>query len=278
MPIDDRLRADLPAALDDVRPDVETALAGVLRQAERRGRARRAAYAVGLVAAAVAVALALSLDGDALRRSTEPAAPADDVGVLDSERGSADDPAPLEPGDYAVPFIGAPDDAPWGQVEVPAGWGQDRLHLATGPDLDPHLRRIELVSVDRVAADPCDGILAPVDEKVADITAALAKQTMVDPSTPRPVTIDGHSGQLLQFSVPVGFDVEQCSQGTGQLKPFGVGGSWASVFPGWTYRTWVLDVEGDPLVIMAAHGPETTPTEQAELTDIVEGTTFVEPR
>jgi hypothetical protein len=50
------------------------------------------------------------------------------------------------------------------------------------------------------------------------------------------------------------------------------------VFPGWTYRVWVLDVQGDPLVIMAAHGPETSPTELAQLTTLVEGITLVAPR
>jgi hypothetical protein len=50
------------------------------------------------------------------------------------------------------------------------------------------------------------------------------------------------------------------------------------VFPGWTYRVWVLDVEGDPLLIMAAHGPKTNPTELAELTNTVEDITFVAPR
>ena len=36
MPIDEFLRAGLPAAVDDVRPDVETDLAVVLRRAGRR--------------------------------------------------------------------------------------------------------------------------------------------------------------------------------------------------------------------------------------------------
>jgi hypothetical protein len=278
MPIDDRLRADLPTALDTLRPDVDVALDAVLRHAARRSRLRRASYAVGLVAAAVAVAVTISLTGDSLRRGTDPVAPPDDVRVLDSGRGTADDPAPLDPGDYAIPFIGAPDDAPWAEVEVPAGWGQDRLLLATGPDRDPHLRRIEMLAVDRVAADPCQGVMEPLEDNVPDIVAALSEQATVQPSRPRPVTLDGHSGQLMRFSVPAGREVEECSQGTGQLRPFGLGAAWTSVFPGWTYRTWVLDVQGDPLVIMAAHGPEATPAEQAELTAIVEGTTFVAPR
>ncbi len=56
--------------------------------------------------------------------------------VPDAGRGSAANPAPLGTGRYAIPFIGAADDTPWGEVEVPAGWGQDRLLLTTGPDLD----------------------------------------------------------------------------------------------------------------------------------------------
>ena len=39
--------------------------------------------------------------------------------------------------------------------------------------------------------------------------------------------------------------------------PFGVGSGHTTAVPGWFYPTWVLDVGGDPLVIIAAHGPET---------------------
>lgn len=201
----------------------------------------------------------------------------DEVRVLDSGRGSADDPAPLDSGHYAIPFIGAADAAPWGEIEVPAGWGQDRLLLATGPDLDPHLRRVELLTVDRVAPDPCEGVMQPVDGEVTDIVAGLTAQRTVRPSEARPASIDGYSGQLVRFRVPPGLDVEECWDGR-SLKPFGLGSGYTSVFPGWTYRVWVLDVEDDPLVILAAHGPKTTPTELAELTAMVEGIAFVAPR
>ena len=276
MSIDERLRAGLPAALDDVRPDVDADLAVLLNRAQRRSRVRRTASAVGLVAAAVVVAVNLG-QGDDSRRSVDPVAPTNEVRVLDSGRGSADDPAPLDPGRYAVPFIGAADDAPWAQVDVPAGWGQDRLLLATGPDLDPHLRRLEHLATDRVAPDPCDGNMQPVRQQVPDIVAALTEQRTVRPSDARPVSIDGYSGQLVQFHVPAGLDVETCWDSQ-SLRPFGFGGSWTSVSPGWTYRVWVLDVENEPLLILAAHGPQTTPTELAELTSMVEGITFVEPR
>ena len=107
MPIDERLRAGLPTALDDVRPDVDADLASCCCRAGRRSRLRRAAYAVGLVAAAVVAAVTLGLGGSDSRRSVDPVAPGGEVRVLDSGRGSAEDPAPLEPGRYAIPFIGA---------------------------------------------------------------------------------------------------------------------------------------------------------------------------
>jgi hypothetical protein len=278
MPIDERLRAGLPTALDDVRPDVDADLARLLDRARRRSRVRRASYGVGLVAATLVVAAALGLGSDDTRGSEDPAAPPGGVPVLDSDRGSPEDPAPLEPGRYVIPFIGSPDGAPWGQVAVPAGWSQDRLLLATGLDEDPHLRRVELVAVDRVAPDPCGGVMEPVPARVPAIVEALTQQRTTQPSAPRAVSVDGYSGQLVSFRVPAGLDVAECWNGAGELRPYGIGGSWTAVFPGWTYRVWVLDVEGDPLLIMAAHGPQTTPTELAELTDMVEGLTFVAPR
>lgn len=277
MSIDDRLRDGLPAALDDVRPDVDTDLAALLTKAGRRSKVRRATYAVGLVAAAAVAAVTFGSGGEDSAKSVDPVAPGEVVRGLDSGRGSPDDPASLEPGRYAIPFIGAAEDAPWGEIEVPAGWGQDRLLLATGPDLDPQLRRVELLAVDGIAPDPCSGLMEPVTGEVTDIVAALTEQRTVLPSGARPVTIDGYSGQLMGFRVPTGLNVEECWDGK-SLKPMGLGSGYTSVFPGWTYRVWVLDVENDPLVILAAHGPQTTPTELAELTAMVEGITFVDPR
>ena len=279
MPIDERLRADLPAAVDGVRPDVDSGLAVVLHRAKLRSRVRRAAYSVGLVAAAVvAVVVGAGIIGsgnDDARPPVEPVRPGDQVRLLDQGLGSADEPAPLRPGRYAIPFIGAAENAPWGLVEVPDGWGQDRLLLATGPDLDPHLRRVELFAINQVASDPCASSLQPVEENVTDIAGALTEQHTMRPSGARPVSIDGHAGQLVRFRVPAGLDDENCWDGQ-SLRPFGHDTNYTSVFPGWTYRVWVLDVDGDPLAILAAHGPQTTPTELAELTGLVEGLTFTE--
>ena len=123
--------------------DVEHGLALTFQRVERRRGLRRGGYVVALVAAVAIVAtVAIRIDDEP--RSLEPVdPPSDQVLVLDSELGSPDEPAPLEAATYAIPFLGASDGALWAEIEVPAGWGHDRLHPATGPDLDPHLRRIE---------------------------------------------------------------------------------------------------------------------------------------
>ena len=159
---------------------------------------------------------------------------------------------------------------------MPDGWGHDRLHPATGSDLDPHLRRIELVTVTRVASDPCRSSADPVGPEVADLMTALASQRTVRPEQPVSVAVAGYEGQLIQVRVPVELDKSKCQLG-GELVPFIVpGGSHATVFPGWSYRVWALDVDGERLVIMAAHGPEVTAAERAELTRMVETLAFVD--
>ena len=53
-------------------------------------------------------------------------------------------------------------------------------------------------------------------------------------------------------------------------------GSYVTVFPGRTYRVSAVDVDGERLVVLAAHGPEATATERAELTNMVETLRFVD--
>ena len=279
MSIDDRLRAGLPLVLDELLPDdVEQGLALTLQRVERRRGLRRGGYAVALVAA-VAVVATVAIRVDDEPRSLEPVGPpTDQVLVLDSELGSPDEPAPLKAATYAIGFLGASDDAPWAEIEVPAGWGHDRLHPATGPDLDPHLRRIELSGVAMVAPDPCEESFAPVGPEVADLMNSLAAQRTVEPARPRPARIDGHDGQVLEVHVPVDVDVAGCDH-DGSLVPWmSPGGSHATVFPGWTYRVWAVDVEGERLVILAAHGPDATAAERAELLRMVETLELVPPR
>ena len=76
--------------------------------------------------------------------------------------------------------------------------------------------------------------------------------------------------------VPVDLDVTGCGHG-GTLVPWmSPGGSHVTVFPGWTYRVWAVDVDGERLVVLAAHGPDATAAERAELATMVETLRFVD--
>lgn len=275
MPIDDRLRTDLPAALDDVRPDLEESLMSTMQRVQRRRRLRLSTYAVGAAAAAVA-AFAVVIGTDDASRSVDPVEPVDTtVRVMDDGEGSAEDPAPLAAGRWAIPFIGASDDAPWAEIEVPEGWEHDRLHPVVGTDLDPNLRAIALLTIGRVNPNPCIAYGTQIGPTVADAVSALRSQEVVRSGRPRPVAIDGFTGQVVRFEVPTSEDLN-CRRP--ELVPFNaVGGANATVFPGWTYRVFVLDVDGERLAIVAVHGPEVTPAELAELTGMVTSLRFIDP-
>ena len=229
----------------------------------------------GALAALVAGALAGCSTGTD-SGSPDPVAASTSARTPDATHGSEDGPTPLEPGPHAMAFFAATDDAPHAELQVPAGWGLDRIVLVTGQDLDPHLRRIELSTVATVAPDPCEASSAPVGPEVADLMASLAAQQTVEPARPRPVSLDGHDGQVLEVRVPLDVDVTGCDHG-GTLVPWmSPGGSYVTVFPGWTYRVWAVDVDGERLVVLAAHGPDATATERAELADMVETLRFVD--
>jgi hypothetical protein len=146
---------------------------------------------------------------------------------------------------------------------VPAGWGLDQVALVTGSDLDPHLRRIEASVVAMVAPHPCEDSFVPVGPEVADLMTSLAAHRTVEPARPRPVTLDGHDGQVLEVRVPDDVDVAGCGHGGTLVPLMSPGGSYTTVFPGWTYGVWAVDVEGERLVVLSAHGPEATAAERA---------------
>ncbi len=174
--------------------------------------------------------------------------------------------------------MGASDGALWAEIEVPAGWGHDRLHPATGPDLDPHLRRIELSTVVR-------------GPRPLPVRSGSRRPRCVRPDGRPRNADDGPAGPSLSRSpspatparwcrsaVPSQVDLTRCAHGRG-LVPFWLNGlTSTSVFPGWTYRVWALDVEGERLVITAALGSRATPAERAELLRMVETLEFVPPR
>jgi hypothetical protein len=267
MSIDDRLRQRLPALATEAPLDIEGDLARLLDRAARRRRWRTLAVASGVAAAVVgAVVLVTSLDTD--RSSVPPVSSGDDVvRVLDSGRGTSTDPAPLDAGRYAVPFVGARDRAPLAVLSVPAGWSQHRLAFTKGTDLDPHLRRIEFLAIGAVSPDPCREGPMPVPRDIDALVAALTDQQSTNPRGAVPLLLDAYRGKRISFEVPERLGPPACSYPeydrwapvtTPQAARY-------DVFPGWTYQLWIVEVGGEPLVIAAAYGTEVTSAERGEV-------------
>ena len=90
------------------------------------------------------------------------------------------------------------------------------------------------------------------------------------------MTLDGHEGYVVRLEGP---PTEDAFLGCTQGSPFQLylqEGAMAFEYPGWTSRIWVLDVEGNPVLIQASHGPDVTPAQQDELVEMVESISFTE--
>jgi hypothetical protein len=174
--------------------------------------------------------------------------------------------APLDPGTYSID----PDDDPATQLRVlytvPAdGWVQ---WIGAAKSSDNGLVAVSITTVTNVVRDGCsDHSWAdpPIGPSVDDLAAAL---TSLAPfrvtSTPTDVSIYGYPGVHLQWTVPnLPFEGEG-GDGTfmecvgGQLK------SWVAAVdtapgdafygytgPGYTEEFWILDVDGNRLMIAA---------------------------
>jgi hypothetical protein len=131
-----------------------------------------------------------------------------------------------------------------------------------------------------VYGDPCDWSTTRPDtpSTTADeLVAALAAQAMRDASAPVDITLDGHAGRAITLHVPDDADFTECDEG--------IFGSWAYSSieptparfhqgPGQIDEIWVLDVDGQIVVVDWSHYAGTSQADVDELHAIVESTTF----
>ena len=121
-----------------------------------------------------------------------------------------------------------------------------------------------------VYADPCrwqDGYVdPPVGPTVDDLATALANQPQRGEAVPADVTIDGYSGKMVELSVPDDIDFANCDSGEFH--------SWEGRFqqaPGQIDRVYILDVDGQRVVIDSHFTPGTS---EAELRRAASGAGF----
>lgn len=270
----DDLRAllnDRAEAVDTDRPQRAAELRGRIRTTRRR-RVAGGVAAAGLVAAVVVAAVSVSRTQDDSRPAVDQ--PTSTPTALTPARWGV-----LEPGRYTVPIKGA--GAPGVVVDLPTkfifdfGFGvfEKRVSPPAGRRGVGYWNGEELKVDSNFCAQGAQ-LQAP-GPSVEDLAAALASQHGGFRTTdPVPVTLGGYDGLYLELSRPT--NAPECPGDvlwvTGRWSPYH-----DYLDPGGVDRIWILNVDGNRLVIDAFNQPNVSADEVDELTRIVESTVITAP-
>jgi hypothetical protein len=166
-------------------------------------------------------------------------------------------------------------------LTVPSGWTQIGANVI-GKNLSSPRELMFLPSFARqVFTEPCNwsGTERDPGPTVSDLVAAFAAVDERNPSAPVDVQIDGQTGLLLTWSVPLGASFSACDVYQGLPRY----ASWFTVenegmryqqAPGQVDMLWVLEIEGRRVIIDAWYMSEATDADIAELRAIVESAEF----
>ena len=232
---------------------------------------------LGWVAGLLALLLAACANDEQQQQAQPPAEP--DYVMLTED--GPEDQIHGEAGAYAL-TARAEFASPLAVIEVPVGWASFGW-FALWPldhDRDPSQRGLQYWGVHAVYAHPCrslDGATPPGDS-VADLADALASQDLTSATKPTPVVIDGHQGLYLELTMPTDVDFDECQEGYFTLWQGSAGDKHHFVQSrGLVERIWILDVDGDRVLVDAVAAPDASPDVVDELAAMVESTRFVEP-
>ncbi len=179
-------------------------------------------------------------------------------------------------------------DYPGYTVEAPPAWLAIDGHFVIKSGSE--VLGLSVWDVGEVPRNPCHwkGNLYDPGPTVDDLVAALEAQPMRHATTPIDVTLDGYHGRYLEWSVPDDMvvtgdgDFEACdvepSNGHRDFVSWlgnGFGERYQQV-AGQVDMLWVLDVDGQRLVIDATYSPDAAEADRAELADIVESLRFTD--
>ncbi len=168
-------------------------------------------------------------------------------------------------------------------VQVPAGWSSDGAFVSRNP---PSVMGLSVWDAIQVPTDPCrwSSTMITPGATVDDLVHALVAQRTRNASAPTEATLAGYKGVYLEWSVPAGMvDGENCDtwpdSGWRDFVSFlGVAGSERyQQLAGQIDRLWVLDVNGQRLVVDATYSPDATDAQKTELGQVAELLRFDEP-
>lgn len=189
--------------------------------------------------------------------------------------------APIEAGDYALTAAGSVHSL--AVVRAPAGFSRyDDWTFVAGEEsetADEPFRAMGYMTTDMVFGDPCgsrlhrnDDTIHDAGDTVSDLAYALAAQKGAISSDPVPASIDGHAGLYLDYRVP-DIDLTRCRYGEWDITP-----GWRLAGSGERAGIWVLDVDGQRVLLAWVAFPGVTSDQIEQMNRMVASTRFVDPR
>lgn len=173
-----------------------------------------------------------------------------------------------------------PEHLPKIEITVPDGWFNFKgVSVGKGSKL-PQKTFVFFWDVAQVYPTPCKWAGKPMVDPGPDVdglASALAKQPLRDATAPIDTALGGARGKYLELSVPTDIDFDDCDEGV--FESWTANG-WASdryqQSPGQVDRIWVLDVDGQRLVVDASYLPEATAQDRAELESVANSIRFLD--
>jgi hypothetical protein len=123
---------------------------------------------------------------------------------------------------------------------------------------------------------PCrDHTIEVVGPTVSDLAAAVRRQPVLDVTRPVPVTLAGYRGLYVEVTIPETVESGSCVDERVSLFESGGpdGYAWQGGYVG---RWWILDVEGERMVVMPQCDTGCSEDEFATLTTMAESITFTQ--
>ena len=143
-------------------------------------------------------------------------------------------------------------DLPWAVLDAPAGCDHFGTWIFFCLDEEETATvGISYWTLHAVHPDPCTPDVTAVDT-VEDAVAAFRAQQHSQVSEPRPVTLDGHDGLYVELRIPEKFDFTACPE----FHPWDIEVGLDLPYyqsPG-LERLWILDIDGDLVVINMSDG------------------------
>jgi hypothetical protein len=184
---------------------------------------------------------------------------------------------PIDPGRHRVPLISwertYPVDAlvrvPDGFI-TPGGWV-----IENGLDGTAYGDLMFFGDVDLIDTDPCGaGETIKPGPTVRELAEALTGQAPDRATAPRPITVGGHRGLYVEMRVQR--DLSRCESGKFTvLAVHQAENPWYSAGPGRVLRFWIVDVDGQRVMVAVNVVPGRT-THAAELVHMAKTAEFVE--